>query len=233
VLGLPLLRGGIDRRVAREKGTRGAVDPRRRQSARQIERRDPGQADQLALLFDMQRGRHIPALLAAQRRSPAPQQRHGLPVLHHAALAKDFHDGVDVVAGLVADAGNDQGASRDLPQFLAVQHRAAAQLPFEQWQGRAIGGLVAPFGRRGGGDLVRPQHAAMAIGGGRGLLMPHRKIAFPFQAFRRLLFCLAGFRRPSLQQGDLLLGGDRVPIDPLARSELAGRILRFDRPLAE
>ena len=86
----------------------------------------------------------------------------------------------------------------------------------EQWQGRAIGGLVALFRRRCGRDLIRPQHAAMPIGRRRGLLAPHREIAFLFEALRRLCFCLPGFSRPGLQQGNLLLGGDRVPIDALA-----------------
>ena len=65
------------------------------------------------------------------------------------------------------------------------------------------------------------------------MLTPHCKIAFLFEALRGFCFCLPGFRRPSLQQGNLLLGGDCVPIDPPARRELARRILRFDRSLAE
>ena len=73
----------------------------------------------------------------------------------------------------------------------------------------------------------------MPIGRRRGLLMPHLEIAFLFQALRRLCFCLPGFRRPGLQQGNLLLGGDHVPVDAPARCELPRRILRFDRPLAE
>ena len=92
---------------------------------------------------------------------------------------------------------------------------------------------MALFRRRRGRDLVRPQHAAMPIGRRRGLLVPHREIAFLFQALRRLCFCLPGFSRPSLQQGNLLLGGDRIPVDAPARRELARRLLRFDRPLAE
>ena len=76
----------------------------------------------------MQRRRHIPALLAAQRRPPAPQQRHLLPVLHHAALAEGCHRSLDVVAGVLADAGNDQCPCGDLAQFLSVQYGTAAQL---------------------------------------------------------------------------------------------------------
>ena len=181
----------------------------------------------------MQRRRDVPALLAAQGCPPAPQQCHLLAVLHHTLLAERFDHGVDVVAWVLADTGDDQGPRRDLAQFLAVQYRTAAQLPFEQWQGRGIGRLVALFRTGCGRDLIRPQHAAMAIGRCRGLLMPHRKIAFRFQAFCRLCFCLPGFGRPGLQQGNLLLGGDRIPVDaPLCR-EVARRLLRFDRPLAE
>ena len=144
-LGPPLPGGGIDRRVALEKGVRRAIDPRRRQSGRRVERGGPGQPDQLAFLVDMQRRRDAPALLAAQRRPPAPQQRHLLAVLHHSPLAEAFHHGVDVIAGPLADAGNDQCPGRDLAQFLAVQHGTAAELALEQWQSRAIGGLVALF----------------------------------------------------------------------------------------
>ncbi len=53
-------------------------------------------------------------------------------------LAETFHHGVDVVAGAFADAGDDQCPRRDLAQFLAVQHGAAAQLTLEQWRGRPI-----------------------------------------------------------------------------------------------
>jgi hypothetical protein len=156
-----------------------------------------------------------------------------LAVLHHTPLAEAFDHGVDVVAGVLADAGDDQGPRRDLARFLAVQYSTAAQLPRQQWHGRVIGGLVALFRTGCGRDLIRPEHTAMAIGRRRGLLMPYREIAFRFQALRRPFFCLPGFRRPSLQQGNLLLGGYRVPIDPPAQRELAGRLLRFDRPLAE
>ena len=155
-LRLPLLGGRIDRRVALEEGMRRAVDLRRRQSARQIERGGLGQPDQLAFLVDMQRRRDAPALLAAQRCPPAPQQRHLLAVLHHAPLAEAFDHGVDVIAGPLADAGDDQCPRRDLAQFLAVQYGTAAELALEQWQGRAIGGLMA---------LVRPPVRAMTSSG--------------------------------------------------------------------
>ena len=73
----------------------------------------------------------------------------------------------------------------------------------------------------------------MAVGGGRGLLAPHGKIAFRFQTLRRLCFRLPGFRRSRLQQGNLLLGADGVPVDaPLCCKVVRSR-LRFDRPLAE
>ena len=50
-------------------------------AADEFERGGLGQPDQLAFLVDMQRRRDIPALLAAQGRPPAPQQRHLLTVL--------------------------------------------------------------------------------------------------------------------------------------------------------
>ena len=148
-LGLPLLGRRIDRRIAREESICRAVDLRRRQSRRQIERGGLGQPDQLAFLVDMQRRRDTPALLAAQGSPPAPQQRHLLAVLYHAPLAEAFQHSVDVVAGSLADAGHDQCPRRDLAQFPAVQHGTAAELPLEQWQGRAIGGLAALFRQPG------------------------------------------------------------------------------------
>ena len=84
---------------------------------------------------------YIPALLAARKVSPAPHQRHLLAVLGHAPLAEGFDHGVDVIAGLPADAGNDQCPRRDLSQLLAVQYGTAPKLPFEQWQSRPIGAL--------------------------------------------------------------------------------------------
>jgi hypothetical protein len=65
------------------------------------------------------------------------------------------------------------------------------------------------------------------------LLAPHYEIAFLFQPLRCLFFCLPGFSRPSLQQGNLLVSGDRIPVDTPARREIARRILCFGRPLAE
>jgi hypothetical protein len=65
------------------------------------------------------------------------------------------------------------------------------------------------------------------------LLVPHYEIAFLFQPLRCLLFSLPGFRRPSLQQGNLLVSGDRIPVDTPTSREIARRILRFYRPLAE
>ena len=55
----------------------------------------------------------------------------------------------------------------------------------------------------------------MLVGRHHGLLTPHQEITFLFQPLRRLGFCLPGFRCPSLQQGNLLVGGDGIPVDAL------------------
>ena len=64
----------------------------------------------------------------------------------------------------------------------------------------------------------------MAIGCGRRLLAPHREIAFLLDADRRL-FGLARSCGAGLQQRDLLLGGNGIPIDALAGGEVARGIL--------
>ena len=64
------------------------------------------------------------------------------------------------------------------------------------------------------------------------MLAPHREIAFLRDANCRL-FGLARFCGTGLQQRDLLLGGDGIPIDTLAGGEVARGILRLRGALAE
>ena len=147
-LRLPLRGGGIDRRMAVKEGVGRTLDQSGRQRGREISRCRFGEADELTLLVGMQDGRHIPALLAAHGNALGPEKRHALPVLQDATLAESFVDGVDVVIRPCADAGDDEGARRDLTQLLAVEHGSASELFVQHRQGREIGGLMPLFRRR-------------------------------------------------------------------------------------
>ena len=72
----------------------------------------------------------------------------------------------------------------------------------------------------------------MPVGCGCRLLAPHREIAFLFDA-GRCLFGLSRSRRAGLQERDLLLAGNGVPIDAIAGGEFARRLLGFRVPFAE
>ena len=155
------------------------------------------------------------------------------PSCSYAPLAEAFDHGVDVVARPLADAGDNQCPCRDLAQFLAVQYGTTAEF--------ALRAMAKPRDRRPRGavrqpvrhDLIRPQHAAMAVGGRRGLLAPYREIAFLFDALRGFCFCLPGFRRAGLQQRNLLLRRNGIPIDTLTQREVARRLLASIVSLAE
>ena len=128
VLRLPLRGRGIDRRMALKEGVGRTLDLSGRQRGREIRRCRFGEADELTLLVGMQRGRDIPALLTAHGDALGPEKRHALAVLDDATLAKGFVDGVDVVVRPLADAGDDEGARRDLAQLLAIEHGTPSEL---------------------------------------------------------------------------------------------------------
>jgi len=113
-LRLPLRGGGIDRRMVFKEGVGRALDQSGRQRGREISRCRFGEADEVTLLVGIQGGRHIPALLTAHGDTLGPEKRHVAAVLLDATLAKGFGDGVDVIIWPLADAGDDEGARRDL-----------------------------------------------------------------------------------------------------------------------